>query len=310
MKILIVSSIDPEAIDRLRQRHTVACVFNPPPALLREKIKDCEVIICRSGVELDAAALSCAPRLGLIVRAGSGFDNLDLDYIRTHHLKMVRIPGPGAQAVAEMTFALLLGLARRVVEADRLWRQGRWVKNEMIGNLLTGKTLGIVGCGNIGTRVGQLGVAWGMQVLGCVDTSSAKESERLREKGITLASFEEVLTAADYLTVHVPLQNSTRYLINATALAAMKPTAYLVNMARGGVVEEAALLAALQQKRLAGAALDVHEQEGEGKISPLAGLSNVILTPHLGAMAADAQREIGRIAVQHIEAFAAEYHRR
>jgi phosphoglycerate dehydrogenase-like enzyme len=205
-----------------------------------------------------------------------------------------------------MTFAFMLGLARRLYEADGLWRKGRWAKNELAGYNLAGKTLGIVGCGNIGTRVGQLGTAWGMRVLGCVEHTSPKVAAQLARHNIVLKSFHEILPEADFLSLHVPLKNSTRNLININTLAQMKNGSYLINLARGGVVHESDLLQALQAGKLGGAALDVHEKEGEGKISPLAQLPNVLLTPHIGAMTVDSQREIGRLVIQTLDRFQAE----
>ena len=218
-------------------------------------------------------------------------------------LHLVRIPEPGAKAVAEMAFALMLALSRNLGQADRLTRRGDWAKHQLIGYLLWGKTLGIVGAGNIGSRVGELGAAWGMRVLGCIEYPSPLKGERLIEKGIRLANLKEVLSSSDYISLHVPLKPSTRYLIGEEALAMMKPEAVLVNLARGGVVDEAALLRALQRKQLRAAALDVHESEGPGKISPLAGLPNVLLTPHIGAGTFDSQREIGERIIQIVESW-------
>lgn len=295
MNILIASSICPQALDSLRQRHNVKCAFNADQGTLKSLIEDCEALVFRSGVSITADVMACAPCLRLLVRAGSGLDNLDLEYTRSRGLTLVRIPQPGAQAVAEMAFALMLAMARQLLEADRLLRRGRWVKHELNGFLLSGKTLGIIGAGNIGTRVGQMGVAWGMKVVGCVEEPIAAKSAELSQQSIRLAGIDDVMRSADFLSIHVPLQESTRNLINATTLSLMKPGAFLVNLARGGVADEAALYDALTANGgLAGAALDVHEQEGEGKISPLAKLSNVVLTPHIGAMTIDSQRDIGR----------------
>jgi len=306
MKLLFASAIDPETIERLRGSHDVVCAFNAKEGVLQEKITDREILIFRSGVQISAAVMSCAPNLRLLIRAGSGVDNVDLEYVKNKRLKFVRIPGPGAQAVAEMSFAFMLALARRLFEADRLWRQGRWAKNELAGYNLTGKTLGIVGCGNIGTRVGDLGAAWGMRVLGCVEHASPKVATQLAQHNITLKSFDEILPEADFLSLHVPLHHSTRNLIAAATLARMKTGAYLINLARGGVVHETDLLHALQTGKIRGAALDVHGQEGEGKISPLAEMPNVILTPHLGAMTIDSQRAIGKLIVHTLERFQAQ----
>jgi D-3-phosphoglycerate dehydrogenase / 2-oxoglutarate reductase len=294
VNILILSPVDAEAIAALEARHTVIRGFGPrPQKQMEEALADAEVLICRSGVSVDANVLQSASNLRGIIRAGSGTDNLDLEEVRRRGLVFETIPQPGAKAVAEMAFALMLGLARNVLLADALLRRGRWAKHDLTGFGLQGKTLGIIGAGNIGSQTGRLGVAWGMEVLGCVDRRTVEEHERLRAAGITLASFGEVLAAADFVSVHVPLKDSTRNLIDAGALARMKPGSFLVNLARGGVVDETALRAALESGHLAGAALDVHAAEGEGEISPLADLPNVILTPHIGAGTFDAQREIG-----------------
>jgi phosphoglycerate dehydrogenase-like enzyme len=304
LNILIASSIYPETLERLREQHDVDCAFNAATDVLQKRISDREVLIFRSGVNITADVMACAPNLKLLIRAGSGVDNIDMEYVERHGLQLVRIPEPGAKAVAEMTFAFMLALARNLLKADQLTRQGKWAKRELSnGHLLTGKTLGVVGAGNIGARVGQMGAAWGMRVLGCVERPSAQTIARLQESGIRLASFEEIISTADFVSLHVPLKETTRNLFDAATLAQMKPGAYLINLARGGVVDEAALYQALVAGHLSGAALDVHRQEGNGHISPLASLSNVILTPHIGAGAIDSQREIGERIEEILDSF-------
>lgn len=305
MKILIVSPIDPATIDQLRASHDVLCKFDVKAASLPALLSDREVLIFRSGVDITSEVMASAPDLQLIIRAGSGFDNIDLDYAEQNGIRFIRIPGPGARAVAEMSFALMLALARNLLEADRQWRQGRWVKHELPGHSLRGKTLGIVGAGNIGLSTAKLGVAWGMQVMGCVEHPSPEREVQLHQEGIQLSGLEEMLSKADFVSLHVPLKDSTRNMIDAKALSLMKPSAFLVNLARGGVVDEDALYEALSEGRLRGAALDVHKREGEGKISPLAALRNIILTPHIGASTVDTQREIGEIILEHIDQFSA-----
>jgi phosphoglycerate dehydrogenase-like enzyme len=300
MRILIVSPVDQAATNKLQEDHDVLCAFNPHDGLLQSLIKDREVLVFRSGVSITRALLAHAPNLKLLVRAGCGLDNLDLPYISNRGIRLSRIPEPAAQAVAELTLALMLALARNLREADTSLRQGHWAKHELVGHLLRGKTLGIVGTGNIGTRVGQLGAALGMQPIGCVEHSSPARATRLR--------FDVVISQADFVSIHVPLQASTCNLVDSQALARMKPGAFLINMARGGVVDEHALYKVLVQgARLRGAALDVHKHEGEGKVSPLAALPNVLLTPHMGSSTVDTQREIGRRVVEIINSFAAEH---
>lgn len=294
MRILVASKIDPVALATLQATHDVVVAVGAGRPELESAMADREALVFRSGLDIDRNLLDAAPALHTIVRAGSGLDNLDLDAVRARGIHLQRIPGPGARAVAELTFALFLGLARQVVEVDRLLRGGHWAKNEVVGWNLGGKTLGIIGMGSIGTTVARLGLGWDMQVIGCVDSPDSNRADAFAEQGIGLVSMAEVLERSDFVSIHVPLGPTTRGLIGAAQLAAMKPGSFLVNIARGGVVDEAALYAALTDgDRPAGAALDVHIAEGEGKVSPLATLPNVILTPHIGATTVDAQREIG-----------------
>ena len=295
MKILIASAIDPATIAALEQDHDVMCVFDATESELIEVISDREALIFRSGVQITAAVMAAAPDLELIIRAGSGFDNIDLEYLASRIVRFVRIPGPGAKAVAELSFAMMLNLARQLRWADTEWRAGNWVKGQARGVLLTGKTLGIVGAGNIGRRTGHLGAAWGMRVLGCVEHPGEWVASHLAEEGIELVSFDQVLEASDFISVHVPLKESTRGLFGREEFRRMRTGSILVNLSRGGVVDEVALREALVSGRLAAAALDVHAVEGSGNESILADLENVLLTPHIGASTVDSQREIGSI---------------
>jgi phosphoglycerate dehydrogenase-like enzyme len=200
----------------------------------------------------------------------------------------------------------MLALARQLLVADRGMRDGRWLKSELTGYLLKGKTLGVIGLGNIGTRVAEMGVAWGMRAMGCVEHPSPERAGAFRDRGIELVDCQTVLAEADFVSVHVPLKPENHHLLDATALAEMKRGAFLVNIARGGVVDEAALCRELSDGgRLAGAALDVHEREGDGPPSPLARLPNVVLTPHIGATTVDSQREIGREVIRIVDSYAA-----
>jgi len=306
MKILIASKIYSSSIEKLRENHEVICAFGADTETLKSLIPGCDILIFRSGVEINADVMSASSALKLLLRAGSGVDNLDLDYINQQGLRLVRIPGPGAKAVAEMTFAMMLALSRSLMEADRLTRQGHWAKNELTGYLLTGKTLGVIGAGNIGSLVGRMGVAWGMKVLACVEHSSLDRAHEFEAMGMELTTVDRVLAESDFVSVHVPLKPSTRNFIDKEALSKMKPGAYLVNIARGGVVDEAALCEALSDGRLGGAGVDVHQKEGEGQVSPLAQFKNVILTPHIGASTVDSQREIGEIVLETVDSFMTE----
>lgn len=306
MKILVASKIHPASLEKLKETHDVVCAFGADKETLKSAIQGCDILIFRSGVDISAEVMSAAPSLKFLIRAGSGVDNLDMNYVEERGLRLTRIPGPGAKAVAELTFALLLALARNVLEADRLTRQGHWAKHELTGYLLRGKVLGVLGAGNIGSLVGRMGGAWGMKVLGCVEHPSTERSKEYKSMGIELATRERIIAESDYITVHVPLKASTRNFVDKEALALVKPGAFLVNMARGGLVDEMALCEALTAGRLRGVALDVHQVEGEGKVSPLAGLKNVILTPHIGASTVDSQKEIGEIILSTVESYTAQ----
>ncbi|HET7356777.1 MAG TPA: NAD(P)-dependent oxidoreductase [Nocardioidaceae bacterium] len=302
MKILLASPIDPVAHERLQRHHDVRRLNGTD---LRTAGADREVVVLRSGVLLSEEVLCAADALRLVVRAGSGVDNIDLDCARRRGVRVVRVPGMSAPPVAEFTFALLLSLARKVTLADRLVRAGHWPKPDLGGPLLRGKVLGIVGAGNIGGEVGALAAAWGMEVLGCVAHPCDAVADRLSRRGVRLCNFDEVVTSADFVTLHVPLDESTHHMIDSAVLERMRPGALLVNVARGGVVDEKALYEALADRStVAGAALDVHETEGEGTVPALAELPNVVLTPHIGAMALDAQRLIGERVVDLVHAYA------
>ena len=304
MKVLLASPIDPDAVAVLEQRYDVRHAIKAEPAGLMDAIGDREIVVLRSGVQMTADVMAAAEYLRLLVRAGSGLDNIDVEYARCRQIQIVRIPGMSAPPVAEFTFALLLALARKVTLADRLLREGHWPKPHLGGTLLHGKTLGIIGAGNIGGLVGQMGAAWGMRVLGAVEDPNGAVAQNLLGRGIMLADNERVLSEADFLCLHVPLDATTRHMIGRDELARMKPGSMLINMSRGGVVDEGALYEALTTDgNVVGAALDVHEAEGEGTISPFAELDNVVLTPHIGAMALDSQRLIGDRVVEVLDAY-------
>jgi D-3-phosphoglycerate dehydrogenase / 2-oxoglutarate reductase len=303
-RIVLCSPIDPTAVRCLAERHELIAGWQASRAHLLDLVEGCEILVVRSGVKIDTELLDRARDLRLVIRAGSGTDNLDLDGLVGRGITLERIPGPGADAVAEMTITLMLALLRHLPEADRSVREGRWRKHELTGHRAAGRTLGIVGAGTIGSRVGRLGLALGMHPVGCVERPTREAHRRLTSQGIRPAPLEEVLAAADVLSVHTPLTPRTRGLIDRDALQLMRPGSYLLSLARGGVVDELAVRDALLEGHLAGAGLDVHAHEGEGMSSPLADLPNVVLTPHIGAGTHEAQLAIGERIVELVEGFA------
>ena len=305
MKILLASSIDDAARSELERHHDVVSKVGVGVDELSSLIADRDVLVFRSGVDVTDDVLKAAPNLRLIIRAGSGLDNIDLTTAKDLGVSVVRIPDPSARAVAEFTFALILALARQVALGDRLVRRGRWPKVDLSGTLLEGQTLGVLGAGNIGSVVCELGAVWGMEVLGFVTELPARLRPRLLRPGVDLVEMSTLASQADFLTIHVPLNTSTKGLIDATFIDGMKDSAYLINTSRGGIVDENALYDALTEGRLKGAALDVHENEGEGIVPRLAELPNVVLTPHIGAMADQTQHQIGNRILELLEAFQA-----
>ena len=199
MKILVASHLERSAIRQLQERHDVVCTFDQPTADPFSLVRDREALVFRSGVEIARALMECAPHLKLLVRAGCGLDNLDCEYVRQRGIVLRRIPEPAAQAVAEMALAFMFALSRNIRQADAMLRQGRWAKDTLEGHLLAGKVLGIVGAGNIGSRLGTLASMIGMETIGCIADSTPAAVQTLRNKGITVADFETVLAAADFV---------------------------------------------------------------------------------------------------------------
>ncbi len=302
-KILLLCEIDPGAHQVLSERHHVVSVVPPVRSDVLSELTDTEAVVLRSGVEIDIEALDSASKLALIVRAGAGLDNIDVAEVERRGLRFSHVPHAGTRSVAEHTFALILSAMRRVPEGDRGCREGMWRKYELIGNTLEGKTIGIVGAGRIGALVGRLARAWDMEALGTVADGDDEARQHAVVSGVEIVTLDELLVRSHVVTLHVPLSEHTRGLVDDGFLRRMRPDALLVNIARGGVVDEAALLDALgdPDQGPRAAALDVHAYEGPGFASPFAALDNVVLTPHLGSMTREAQSTIGRRIVELVD---------
>ncbi|WP_063772411.1 amino acid adenylation domain-containing protein [Streptomyces sp. NRRL S-495] len=299
-RVLVLDPIDPGALDELRRRYDVTVALRPPVDELLRLVRDQEVIVLRSGVRLDAPVIAAAGRLKVIARAGSGIDNIDVAAARAAGATVFNIPAVSAPAVAELALGLMLTVGRHLALADRQVRSGIWNKAALSGVELGGKTLGLVGYGRIGSRIAALGRALGMRVVVDVARPDADRRHELERLDHELAPLKTLLPAADVVCLAVPLTERTHHLIDAAALAAMKPTALLVNVSRGLVVDEDALYEALAEGRIAGAGLDVVAEEGHP--NRLHELDNVVITPHIGAMSVDSQVRIGRILVDSVAA--------
>ncbi|MBW3535541.1 MAG: phosphoglycerate dehydrogenase [Gemmatimonadetes bacterium] len=261
---------------------------------LREALRRAHGLIVRSATQVDRDLLDGAPELRVVGRAGVGVDNIDLAAATERGVAVLNAPAGNTVSAAELTLALILATVRKVAEADRSVRSGEWVRSRFGGIELRGKTLGLVGAGRIGSEVGRRARAFGMDV---VAHDPYLTDERADDLGFERVSFEEVLERSDVVSLHVPLTAQTRGLLDARTLRTMKPSAFLVNVARGGVVDEAALVEALEEGVIAGAALDVFEEEPLQEDSPLRRAPNLVLTPHLGASTSEAQELVaGEIA--------------
>ncbi|HEV8365442.1 MAG TPA: hydroxyacid dehydrogenase [Gemmatimonadaceae bacterium] len=256
---------------------------------LRDAIAGADAVLVRSATKITRDSLSRADRLKVIGRAGVGVDTIDVDAATERRIPVLTAPAGNTVSAAELTMALLLALARRVPAADRSMRAGEWDRKSFNGVELYGKTLGLVGAGRIGGEVAVRARAFGMRVM---VFDPFLNPDRATALGVETAGLDEILERADVLSVHVPLTDETHGLIGEAQLAKLKPSAFVLNVARGGVVDEDALLKALQNKRLAGAALDVYSTEPLPADHPFRSLPNVVLTPHLGASTAEAQQNV------------------
>ncbi len=260
------------------------------PAELRERLDGYRALMVRNQTSVDAELLAAAPTLEVVGRAGVGTDNIDLNAAREHGVVVVYTPEQNAISVAELVFGLMLSLARHVPTAARSASAGEWDRHRFMGVELYGKTLGIMGLGRIGHRVGIRARAFGMGIV-AHDPFVRADGVVASELRAEILSFEDALARSDFVSCHMPLSDETRGLFDAAAFSAMKPTAYFVNAARGGVVDELALISALQDGRIAGAALDVRVTEPP-TASPLDTMDNVILTPHIAALTDEAQERV------------------
>lgn len=285
-RVLVCDPIHADGVALLRQH----AIVDIRPGLTREQLEqavtDADALIVRSATKVPASVIANGHRLRVIGRAGAGLDSIDVSAARVQGVEVVNCPDANTVAVAEHTIGLMLTLARRLIAADQSMKAGRWEKSQLMGTGLMGKTLGIVGFGRIGRQVAKYAQAFGMRVI---VNQPRLTPELALEWGVEQADLQQMLREADFVTLHVPLRAETNSMIGAEELALLKPGAYIVNTARGGVIDEPALLAALDAGRLAGAALDVFAQE-PAMDSTLAGHPKVLATPHIAASTEDAQR--------------------
>jgi len=290
-RILVADKIAQEGVDYLTDRDdfSVDVIHGLDEAGLCEKIPGYNAVLVRSAVKITGKVIDAADVLQVIGRAGIGVDNIDVDKATEKGIAVLNTPDANATTTAELAFAHILSLSRNLPAADRSVRAGKWERSKFVGAELAGKTLGIVGYGTIGRIVANRARAFGMNV---VIYDPFVTAEICAADGVQSVELDKMLVSADYVTLHCPVNDKTRGLFNAERLAGMKKGARLINCARGGLVDEAALYEVLKSGHLAGAALDVYETEPPGE-SPLFELDNIVFTPHLGASTAEAQTAAG-----------------
>lgn len=292
MKILVADKISPKGVAYLRQQagFEVVEAYGSSPEKILELVKDVHAIAVRSETKITREVLAAAPLLKVVGRAGVGVDNVDVEAATERGVVVMNTPTGNTIATAELTLTHILCGARPVAQAGASMWAGRWDRKTLSGFELHQKTLGIVGMGRIGGEVAKRALAFGMKVVAYDPYLAPSRAKALNVTALTL---DELLAQSDYITVHMPLNDDTKYMIDEAAIAKCKQGVRLFNCARGGIIKEAALLEGLKSGQVAAAGLDVYEDEPLSKESELRKLPNVVLTPHLGASTAEAQESVG-----------------
>lgn len=299
MKVLISDKIAEEAITLLEDAgHDVTYDEMDAETLLAEIPKyDALMVRSRTKVREETVRAGANGNLKVIGRAGIGVDNIDIKIAAENGIKVVNSPTGATLSVAELTIGHMLALSRHFPQADSTMKKGEWAKKQLKGNETYGKTLGLIGSGYIAQSVSKIALCFGMKVLvyspHCTD-------EKAKKMGATRADLEDLLQQSDFISLHIPHTKESHYLINKKTISLMKPSAFLINCARGGTVEEKALFNALKDGIIAGAGIDVFEQEPPNTDNQLLELDNVVLTPHLGANTKEGQIRAGTVCAEQI----------
>lgn len=297
MRLLICDPLEKEVVAKLKEKFEVSEGYNLDEGALAGLVKDVDIVIVRSKTKITRHVIEAGKKLKIIGRPGVGLDTIDVKAAGERGITVMNTPEAPAASVAELVFGLMLCLARKITTADSGMKNGKWLKNETKGRELFGKTMGLVGFGHIGSRLARMAKCCGMEVI-CATRSPEKHREEANKQGIKIVNLDELMEKSDFVSVHTPLTDETRHMISERELGTMKPSAFLINTSRGGVVDEGALYKALSEKRIAGAALDVFSTEPYS--GPLTKLDNVVLTPHIGASTDEAQLRAGMMLADKI----------
>jgi len=304
-KVYVTRQLFDEALEILR-KYAEVDVFEgvdnaAPRDLILSKVEDLEGLLCLLTDKIDSEIIEAGTRLKVISNYAVGFNNIDVDTATKHGIYVAYTPGILTETTADCTWALLLSIARRIAEADRYVRSGNWMHawgpRMFLGSDIHGKTLGIIGLGRIGSAVARRAKGFNMNII-YYDIMRREDLED--ELGVAFKEFDEVLSEADFVTIHVPLTEETHHMIGRRELSMMKRTAYLVNTSRGPVIDEEELYNALKERIIAGAALDVYEQEPIDPRSPLLGLDNIVLVPHIASASIETRTKMAVVAANNL----------
>ena len=296
MKVIVADSINQKGIDNLKEVAEVVVDTEITPEELLNTIQEYDAIVVRSRTKVTREVIERAEKLKIIARAGVGVDNVDVEAATEKGIMVVNAPESTSITVAEHTMGIMLTGARKIAIADKSVKEDKWEKSRFMGVELRGKTLGVVGMGRIGSQVVSRCKAFEMDVI---VYDPYLPNEMAKQMGVRLSELDTVLKEADFLTIHVPLTDETKHLISKEKIEIMKDDAFIVNCARGGIIDEDALYDALANDKLGGAALDVYENEPP-KESKLFTLDNIVLTPHIGASTKEAQRDAAIIVANEV----------
>ena len=302
MKVFISYRFPEVALARIKEKFDVS--VNQEERLLSKeelsaRVADVDALVCL-GNRVDRDVIDAGKKLKIVANYGVGYNNIDAEYAAKKQVMVTNTPGVLTETTADLTWAILMAIARRIVEADRFTKSGRFAGFDpyrLLGTDVHGKTLGIVGLGRIGQAVAKRSLGFDMKVLYFAVRQKDQETEQ--RYGATYVDLDTLLRESDFVTLHVPLMDSTHHLIDKDKLALMKPTAFLINASRGAVIDEQALVEVLKERKIAGAALDVYEKEPQ--LSPgLSELNNVVLIPHLGSATQQTRNAMAEIVADNV----------
>jgi len=297
-RVLVCDAIDQRGIE-IMKKAGLQVDYKPEIKAdeLIKSVKDYDILVVRSRTKVTKEVIDTNTKMKIIARVGVGLDNIDVKYAESKGIQVINAEIAAMTAVAELVIGLMLSLARGIPRADAAIKNGRWLKKELVGIELKGRYLGIVGVGKIGRRIGRIARGLGMNIISYdivpIDQQFA------REVGLIVTDLNTLLSSSDFVTLHVPLTDDTKHMINEQRLSLMKKSAYLINTSRGAVIDERALYNALKGGRIAGAALDVFEVEPPIN-NALVQLPNVVCTPHIGAQTYEAQELAANVIAERI----------